>query len=352
MSARRHPYVDIPSRSHWQQAVAGRHPLDIAEWYSKKFPIEERPVATAGSCFAQHIGRRLRQAGFAFVDTEPAPPFLVNRQSRMDFGYEMYSARYGNVYTSRQLLQLFGRAFGTFVPKDDHWRWKDGIVDPFRPTIEPEPFSSVEEMRRSRAHHLACVRQVFESADVFVFTLGLTECFSATVDGAVFPVAPGVSGGDYEPSDYRFENLDYGAIRQDLVALFEAARKVRPKMKFLLTVSPVPLMATASGKHVVVATMQSKATLRAAAGALQDALPYVDYFPAFEIISAPPMRAQFYEPDLRGVSNWGVDHVMRQFFAAHKPPAGAAAPQAAAAVPDREAAACDEELLRAFGKPS
>ena len=112
MPDRNHPYVDVPARAHWQHAVAGRHPLDIVDWYSKKFPIEDRKVATAGSCFAQHIGRRLRDAGFAYIDAEPPPPFLVQRQSRQDFGYEMYSARYGNVYTPRQLLQLFQRAFG------------------------------------------------------------------------------------------------------------------------------------------------------------------------------------------------------------------------------------------------
>ena len=348
MTDRKHPYANVSARSHWMHAVAGKHSLDIADWYTKKFPIEDRQVATAGSCFAQHIGRRMREAGFSYVDAEPAPEFVVNRQTRQDFGYDMYSARYGNVYTPRQLLQLFQRAFGTFQPKDDHWTWKDGVVDPFRPTIEPEPFSSVEELRRSRKHHLAAVREVFEAADVFVFTLGLTECFASMADGAVYPVAPGVSGGAYEPTAHQFENFDDIAIRKDLVALFEAARKVHPKMRFILTVSPVPLMATASGRHVVVATTYSKSTLRAAAGALQEQLPYVDYFPAFEIISSPPMRGQFYEPDMRGVSNWGVDHVMRQFFAVHRPPAKA--PKAAApSAPDRDAAACDEELLRTFG---
>lgn len=347
MTERKHPYVDVPARSHWQRAVADKHPLDIGDWYSKKFVIDDaHRIATAGSCFAQHIGRRLREAGFNYVDTEPVPAFLVNKQSRQDFGYDMYSARYGNVYTPRQLLQLFQRAFGKFQPKDDHWAWRGGVVDPFRPTIEPEPFSSVDELRRSRAHHLACVREVFESADVFVFTLGLTECFAAAADGAVYPVAPGVNGGSFDPAAHRFENFDAAAVRKDLQAVFDAARNVHPKMRFMLTVSPVPLMATASGRHVVVATTHSKSTLRAAAGALQDELPYVDYFPAYEIISSPPMRAQFYEPDMRGVSAWGVDHVMRQFFAAHRPAAKAAARPGA---PDREAAACDEELLRSFG---
>jgi hypothetical protein len=345
----RHPYADIPPHAHWMRAVAGRPPLEIAHWYRPRFRLDDLAIATAGSCFAQHIGRRVREAGFRFVDAEPAPGFLM-QASRAAYGYGMYSARYGNVYTPRQLLQLFQRAFGTFEPADDHWTWKDGVVDPFRPTIEPEPFASVDELRRSRRHHLECVRAVFETADVLVFTLGLTECFASRRDGAVFPVAPGVSGGTWRPGDHVFHNFDHAAVHADLQAVLEAARQVRPALKLLLTVSPVPLMATASGEHVVVATMRSKSTLRAAAASMVDAHEGVDYFPSYEIVSAPAMRGNFFEDDMRAVAPAGVDHVMRQFFEAHPPPADAArAPASTAPSADEEAIACDEELLRSFG---
>jgi hypothetical protein len=79
-------------------------------------------------------------------------------------------------------------------------------------------------------------------------------------------------------------------------------------------------MATATDKNVIVATMHSKSILRAAAGFLADKLRYVDYFPSYEIISSPVMRGQFYNPDMRTVSHYGVDHVMNQFFKEHQPP--------------------------------
>ena len=48
--------------------------------YRPKFPIDRTmPIATAGSCFAQHIGRAMRTRGFNVLDAEPAPPGLDER---------------------------------------------------------------------------------------------------------------------------------------------------------------------------------------------------------------------------------------------------------------------------------
>ena len=344
-----HPYRAQPDHAFWRKAVGERHPLDIASWYRRKFELGARSIATAGSCFAQHIGRQLREKGFRYLDVEPAPRFLLPA-SRADFGYETYSARYGNVYTTRQLRQLLERARGTFTPVEDHWRHGDGVVDPFRPTIEPEPFGSVDELRRSRRDHLGRVMRLFEEAGTFVFTLGLTETWTHREDGAVYPVAPGTAGGTWDPSRYAFVNLTHAQVMDDLVFVMDAAREINPSLQFLLTVSPVPLMATATPHHVVSATSYSKAVLRAVAGQLADERAHVDYFPSFEIIGSTPMRGQFYQPDQRNVSIHGVRHVMAQFFAEHRPPARAAAAQAGQpARADDDDVQCDEELLRVFG---
>ena len=355
MSAPQHPYQVQPDRAFWRRAVANVHPLDIGGWYRRKFELGTRPVATAGSCFAQHIGRQLREKGFRYLDVEPAPRFLAPA-SRADFGHEIYSARYGNVYTTRQLRQLFERAHGTFEPVEDHWVHGDGVVDPFRPTIQPEPFGSVEELRRHRREHLGAVTRILEEAGTFVFTLGLTETWVHREDGAVYPVAPGTAGGTWDPARYRFANLTHAEVMADLVFVIELARAINPAIRFLLTVSPVPLMATATPHHVVSATSYSKSVLRAVAGELADAHAHVDYFPSFEIIASTPMHGQFYEPDQRSVSMHGVRHVMQQFFEAHPPPERAAAAARRGAEvregDDDDAArdvVCDEELLRVFG---
>ena len=341
-----HPYVNLPDRAFWRRTVS-KPPLEISDWYQKKFPISNLRIATAGSCFAQHIGRRLRQHNFSYVDTEPSPTHLIPKQHLAN-GYGMYSARYGNIYTSRQLLQLLQRAVGDFTPQDVYWETKGGFVDPFRPTIQTQPFATIDELITEREKHLVAVRNVFQQAQVFIFTLGLTETWMSIKDGAVFPIAPGVSGERFDPKQYRFLNLGFNEVLQDLREFLNRVRLFNAQMKFIFTVSPVPLIATASGQQIVVATTYSKSVLRAVAGQLATNRKNVDYFPAFEIINSHIMRSQFYEPDLRSVSDAGVDHVMKIFFAEHAPPI-----KEQFEYPDNESDAtddivCDEELLTAF----
>lgn len=349
-----HPYRSQPSRAFWKKTISPHHALDVAGWYEKRFSFENQRVATAGSCFAQHIGRNLRQYKFNYLDAEPAPAALAE-QSRLTYGYDMYSARYGNVYTSRQLLQLFKRAFGTFTPQETFWEKGGGVVDPFRPTIEPEPFGSVEELTAQRNYHLGCVAEMFKTADIFVFTLGLTEAWLSKADGANFPLCPGTAGGRYDDTQYAFHNLTVSDVLADMHEFIALARQVNPTLKFFFTVSPVPLMATATDAQVAVATSYSKAVLRAAAEDLYRSYDFVDYFPSYEIITSPFMKGYFFEPDAREVSPHGVAHVMSVFFSQHsKPHSGAddTGSEAPAASPDaavtHEQVKCDEEILNSF----
>lgn len=353
--ATEHPYRAQPASAFWRQTVQQHHFLEIPSWYRKKWPIGQAAVATAGSCFAQHIGRHLRRQGFNFLDAEPAPPALPEARTA-DYGYGIYSARYGNVYTTRQLLQLLQRALGEFHPHDLSWQQASGaasgFVDPFRPTIEP-PLPSPEAVHASRTSHLYQVARLLEKTEVFVFTLGLTEAWLDRRDGAVFPICPGTHGGQFDPALHRFENFGFSEVLSDLQGFMDRARSIRPGMRFLLTVSPVPLAATATDQQVAVATSYSKSVLRAVAGQLAQTHDYVDYFPSYEIIASPVMRGNFYGPDARTVVSAGVEHVMRAFFAEHEPPA---APNTSSEVPapeeKEEEVICEEALLAAFGPGS
>src|SRR5690606_5004505 len=114
-------------------------------------------------------------SGFNYFVTEPGHPILSDG-IRKAHNYGLFSARYGNIYTARQLLQLFHRAYGEFEPAEDVWIETDGaVLDPFRPTTQPGGYVSEAEMRADRRQHLAAVRHMFEQLDIFVFTLGLTE---------------------------------------------------------------------------------------------------------------------------------------------------------------------------------
>jgi acetyltransferase-like isoleucine patch superfamily enzyme len=314
-----HPYSNLPDRAFWRRAVGTRNPLTIADLYRKKFLISpEDRIVTAGSCFAQHIARRLKGSGFNFCDYEPAPPLLA-QEKHQENNYGVYSARYCNIYTVRQLLQTFERAYGMRDPKESIWHDEDGYRDAFRPVVEPTPFSSEKELIESRSSHLGAVKNVFEKSDLFVFTLGLTEAWVSKLDGSVYPMCPGTAGGTFDPQRHEFKNFNSEEIYADMMEFLGHLRRVNPSVKVLLTISPVPLTATKADENVMVATMYSKSVLRGVAGRVASENDFVDYFPSYEIIAAPPMRGMFFEPNMRSVSPAGVDFVMSHFFAEHRP---------------------------------
>lgn len=309
-----HPYSKLPAYAYWRRAVAEVAPDELDPMVDApfRFGVREK-VATAGSCFAQHIGRYLKSCGCNFLITEAPHPFISPRAANA-LNYEIYTARYGNVYTSRQLLQLFDRAYGRFTPRENCWREGAGVViDPFRPQIQPGGFNSIRELDHDRERHFAAVREAFETLDVFVFTLGLTETWRAREDGAVFPLCPGVAGGDYSPAAHEFVNLGVDEVVADMTAFFDRLASVNPRARVILTVSPVPLVATAERRHVVVSTVCSKSTLRVACDVLARNFEQVAYFPSYEIVAGGFSGVDYFAPDRRSVTPDGVAHVMRVF---------------------------------------
>jgi len=312
----RHPYASLPDHCFWRQAIAERPPAEIDPVISAKFQLRPNDrVATAGSCFAQHIARYLRQSGFNYFVAETAHP-LVPEHLADQFGYGVFSARFGNIYTSRQLLQLLRRAYGLFAPVEDVWRRDDGrLIDPYRPRIQPQGFASAAEYRTDRRQHFAAVRRMVEAMDVFVFTLGLTEGWASREDGAAFPLCPGVAGGAFDPDRHVFLNLRAAEVVTDMRQAFDFIRARNRHVRFIVTVSPVPLIATAENRSVLVSTTYSKAALRVACEELSAGHDDVAYFPSYEIITGNYARSRYFAGDLRSVTEEGVAHVMRLFLA-------------------------------------
>lgn len=310
---RGHPYRDLPDTSFWKQSISLRPTNEVDPVLAPPFRICQRDqVATAGSCFAQHISKQLRDAGFQFMTMETGPDDLDAASQR---GFYDFSARYGNIYTARQLLQLFDRAFGYFRPIERVWvRHEGGFCDPFRPRIEPAGFTSEADVEADAHRHLRAVRRMFQHLDVFIFTLGLTECWISRLDGAAYPVAPGVVGGAYDRDRHAFVNFGVADVSHDLQTFLTKLRLVNTKARVVLTVSPVPLVATASDRHVLVATTYSKSVLRVAAEEVSRQHPHVAYFPSYEIITGPHSEGRYFEADRRSVTKAGVDHVMRVFM--------------------------------------
>jgi len=310
-----HPYKNFPDSSFWRRSMTSGPASEIDPVTEVPFTFGPKSkVATAGSCFAQHITRYLRKNGFQDYVTEAAHP-LMNKGIASKFNYGTFTARYGNVYTARNLLQLHQRAYGHLKPEEDVWKVGERqYLDPFRPQIQPGGFISVAELHSDQEIHFAAVRRAFEELDVFIFTLGLTECWYSTRDGAVFPTCPGVCGGTFDPSRHRFKNFGVGETIADMSSFITLLRERNPSARVILTVSPVPLIATAEPQHVLVSSTYSKSVLRVAAEELTKQFRDVAYFPSYEIITGGLSRGAYFGPDLRLVTEAGVSHVMRIFL--------------------------------------
>lgn len=103
------PYRSLPDYAFWRRSIAGRSMTDVDPVVRGAFRIDRTDrIATAGSCFAQHIARHLVQAGFNYFITERAHPAFAHLAE--DCNYGIFTARYGNLYTARQLLQTIKRA--------------------------------------------------------------------------------------------------------------------------------------------------------------------------------------------------------------------------------------------------
>lgn len=347
------PYSGLPGHQFWRRAVAGVEPFLLDPVVGTRFRISRGDrVATAGSCFAQHIARRLSGSGFDYFVTEPGEH--LPEDARHASGYGVFSARFGNIYTTRQLRQLFQECFQYRTVEEKAWEADGGRwVDALRPQVEPGGYATPALVAEARASHLDAVRSMFRDCDVFVFTLGLTEAWRSRLDGTVFPMAPGVGGGRHDPARHEFVNFGIADVLADLFEFLDGLKSLNPSVRVVLTVSPVPLIATYEPRHVLVSNTASKSILRVAAEEAWRRFDWVDYFPSYEIITGNFNDGAYYEADYRSVNAQGVDHAMRCFlrhYAEGTPgPAVGTRPvtQPAAARPadSLDGLVCDEEAI-------
>jgi hypothetical protein len=309
-----HPYAKLGASHFWNRSVADRALADVPFDPDPKFrfALDVERFGTAGSCFAQHFGRELVARGGQLLIAEQLHPLVPEDAGH---GYGVFSARYGNIYNTRQLRELFEQALGARPPIEEFCANADGRwIDMLRPRAVPDGFSSQADAQADRLHHLRRVRHLLETCSVFVFTLGLTEAWHNHRAGHCYGICPGVVAGSFDPAVHAFVNFDYETCRADLGAALELAWSCNPALKVLLTVSPVMLVATAETRGVVQSSVASKSILRAVADDCVRRYPLVDYFPSYEIIAGPPARGRFFDAHGRDVVPEGVALVMDVFF--------------------------------------
>ena len=278
-----------------------------------KFKLNKKlKIATAGSCFASRIARALKLYDMTFFCAEPAPAFLPT-ELHEKYHYGLFSARYGNVYSTLQLLQLFERAFSLADYDEPALIDEQKYYDPFRPLVQPGGFDTAAQLRIEQSKHLECVKNMFLNADVFVFTLGLTETWISAESGACLPLCPGCQVGQYDEK-YQFTNLSTAQNIINMQMFIEHLRQFNPDCKVILTVSPVPLVATMEQNGAIRATQYSKSVLRVVAEEISQQYEWVDYFSSYEVFNSCRKQTAYFAENNRDIRDVGVEHVMSLFF--------------------------------------
>ena len=172
--------------------------------------------------------------------------------------------------------------------------------------------------------------------------------------GTVYPTTPGTLVGEFDDTLYGFVNAQFSSIIGDFKRFQEVLKKVRggKSFKCLLTVSPVPITATASGRHVLTSSAYSKSTLRSVAGQLSTNQKHIEYFPSYEIVTNPRVHSTAFSDNLRSVRDETVEIVMRHFFDEH-PAIQINKHQQVSSESSKktlEDIQCEEVLLEVFGK--
>lgn len=298
------PYISLPNSSFWKKHVVEGD--SIGELIpAKTFKIRPTDqIMTAGSCFAQNLGIYFRDSPkVSFVQAEA----LTDSDP-------VFSARYGNIYTTRQLLGLFLESITDSCDRNCAVQREEDnqYVDIHRPFIHPRGFGVESEVAQARKSHISFTKQAFEKCDVFIFTLGLTECWIDNRTSRALPACPGIYSA-IPSSTYSFQLLDLEDVIKDMELFILGFTQLRPNVKIITTVSPVPLTATYTNRDVLSATLLSKSILRTACAILERDFECVYYFPSYEAVFNPFMPTLGYKDNLRSVRQSTIDNVMRQF---------------------------------------
>jgi len=148
---------------------------------------------------------------------------------------------------------------------------------------------------------------------VVIITLGLNEVWHDIKARRHLNAAPSFYSVRREPERYSVDVTDVAANVEALEAIADCIRQLNSSAKIIVTVSPVPMDCTFSGRDVAVANMLSKSTLRVAAETFADNHSHVDYFPSYDMICLSP-RAQAYGLDCLHVSDYAVAQVIGHFL--------------------------------------
>lgn len=238
----------------------------IAGWKpAAPFLAKETPVVAFGSCFATNISTYLHDRGYNVLTKKDNKAYVTKMGDGM--------------VNTFAILQQFEWAWLNKVPEGDLWHG-----------YKAEEFGYGEEVR-------LVTKQLFDEAEMFIITLGLSEIWYDEPTEEVFWRA--VPKDKFDASRHKFRVSTFEETLRNINAIYEIIRRFRPEAKIMFSVSPIPLTATFRSVSAIAANSVSKAIIRAA-------------FDQFYRDRSPKDSSLYYFPSYEAVSHvyrnqWGMD---------------------------------------------
>jgi tetratricopeptide (TPR) repeat protein len=127
--------------------------------------------------------------------------------------------------------------------------------------------------------------QIIRNSDVFILTLGVAPAFFDKTTGDFVLPRPSALNSRVLAEKYLFRTTSVKENVDNVLYLIEFIRKSSPDMKIVVTVSPVPLLASFEYESAVQADCLSKSTMRLVAHEVvnNSNLSNILYWPSFEV---------------------------------------------------------------------
>jgi hypothetical protein len=261
-----------------------------------------------GSCFARGLEHSLKKQGI--VVESAAPEFARLQPASKEVSGLGFTNKY-NTYSILNELRWALDPNAAFPLRSVVQVTKTTWYDPHtNPTLNLAGFEETLE-RRSL---MQSVTKRIKNCRAVIVTLGLAEVWRDVQADVFINRTPLPSLFKTQPNRYEFHLTGFAENWANLQAIYGLLSQYgHPDFHIVVTVSPVPLMATFSGTDVVVANTYAKSLLRAVAQEWAAAHSNVDYFPSYEIVQNSE-RSAVWETDLRHVKGAGAQHIMELFL--------------------------------------
>lgn len=232
-------------------------------------------ILSMGSCFAVHIGERLRQYKFPIENN----PFgiLYNPVSMLR---SLQRLRDGRLYEPADLFEHHG-LWHSF---DHHGAFSRERPEPALQAMNGALEQGAQQLARSQ-------RLILTFGAAFVFEHIGQRCIVANCHKV-------------PASQFRRYRLDKEKIVADWLPFLQELKEEKPDLRVIASVSPVRHL-----RDGLVENQRSKATLLLALDELCRRLDFVHYFPAYELLLDDLRDYRFFDRDLSHPNALAIDYI-------------------------------------------